>query len=114
MYVHISVTIIDAYALCYGEAAAFFYRITPFFGENGWSLLELSMLVLYCTSLKELNRKDEYVRVLLKLLTKASAAQLDKTRRQTSSRLSGTGGGHIGGSDEEKLPEDSAVSGYLP
>ena len=83
----------------YGAAASYFYRITPFFGENGWSLLELSMLVMYAKCLKELKRKDEYVRVLLKLLTKASIAEREKTLQATPF--------------SPASHEPSAVSGYF-
>ncbi|KAI1173651.1 cis-golgi transport protein particle complex subunit [Nemania sp. FL0916] len=67
----------------YVSAASYFWRTTPFFGESGWSLLELSMLMMYSKCLKQLQRKDEYVKVLLKLLSKAAAAE--KERQQARS-----------------------------
>ncbi|RBQ97871.1 hypothetical protein VDGD_02946 [Verticillium dahliae] len=72
-------------------AASYFYRVTPFYGETGWSVLELSMLVMYAHCLHELQRKDEYVRVVLKLLTKAAAAEKDRLARRKGFRL---GAGH--------------------
>ncbi|KAH8900936.1 hypothetical protein GQ53DRAFT_133334 [Thozetella sp. PMI_491] len=98
----------------YGAAASYFYRITPFFGENGWSLLELAMLIMYCKSLKELKRKDEYVGRLLKLLSKAASAQHDRIQQQISSRSGrALGAGEPDTSEKKVFPEESAVAGYL-
>ncbi|KAI3333088.1 trafficking protein particle complex subunit 10 [Ustulina deusta] len=69
----------------YASAASYFWRTTPFFGESGWSLLELSMLIMYSKCLKQLQRKEEYVKVLLKLLSKAATAEKD--RRQADPYL---------------------------
>ncbi|KAG7109394.1 hypothetical protein HYQ44_011930 [Verticillium longisporum] len=71
----------------YSAAASYFYRVTPFYGETGWSVLELSMLIMYAHCLHELQRKDEYVRVVLKLLTKAAAAEKDRLARRKGFRL---------------------------
>ncbi|KAI1496823.1 trafficking protein particle complex subunit 10 [Biscogniauxia marginata] len=73
----------------YGSAAYYFWRTTPFFGDSGWSLLELSMLVMYSRCLKKLERKDEYVKVLLKLLSKAAAAERDRQQALSSFRIGG-------------------------
>lgn len=89
----------------YGPAASFFYMTTPFFGENSWSLLELSMLVMYSHCLRELQRKDEFVRVGLKLLTKAAAAENERLLQKKS--LS------VGPSAEVTYPDKSAISGFL-
>ncbi|KAL0938287.1 tmem1 family protein [Colletotrichum truncatum] len=89
----------------YGPAASFFYMTTPFFGENNWSLLELSMLVMYSHCLRELQRKDEFVRVGLKLLTKAAAAENERLIRKTSLA--------VGPHQEVAYPEKSAISGFL-
>ncbi|KAM0566948.1 hypothetical protein ACHAP9_006845 [Verticillium nonalfalfae] len=70
----------------YSAAASYFYRVTPFYGETGWSVLELSMLIMYAHCLHELQRKDEYVRVVLKLLTKAAAAEKDRLARRKGFR----------------------------
>lgn len=67
----------------YGAAASYFYRATPFFGESGWSSLELSMLVMYLQCLGELNSQDDYVRVALKLLTKSCAAEQERLQRKS-------------------------------
>lgn len=68
----------------YGTAASLFYRATPFFGEHSWSLLELSMLCMYGKCLKELNRKEDYVRVVLKLLSKAAKAERQRLEEHSS------------------------------
>ncbi|KAK4241205.1 trafficking protein particle complex subunit 10 [Achaetomium macrosporum] len=90
----------------YSEAAFYFYRVIPFFGESGWSLLELSMLVMYARCLKELKRFDDYVnKALRQLLCKAAAAERD--RRQQKSRF------RLGLTSSTQYPEASAISGYL-
>ncbi|KAI0430053.1 trafficking protein particle complex subunit 10 [Xylaria sp. FL1042] len=68
----------------YASAATYFWRTTPFFGESGWSLLELSMLIMYSKCLKQLQRKEEYVKVLLKLLSKAATAEKDRRQAKPS------------------------------
>ena len=90
----------------YGEAASYFYRVIPFFGETGWSLLELSMLVMYARCLKQLGRLDDYVnRALRQLLCKAAAAERDRLQQKPRFR---TGLGPT-----TQYPEPSAVSGFL-
>ncbi|KAI0466950.1 trafficking protein particle complex subunit 10 [Xylaria cf. heliscus] len=86
----------------YPSAASYFWRTTPFFGESGWSLLELSMLIMYSRCLKSLQRKDEYVKVLLKLLSKAAVAEKD--RRQAKSSFS---------AEAEEYPETEEIQGLL-
>ncbi|KAI6777877.1 Trafficking protein particle complex subunit-like protein [Emericellopsis cladophorae] len=66
----------------YRAATSFFCLTTPFFGESGWTWLELSMLVMYTKCLKHLKSK-EFVRVALKLLTKACATQKDHQKPGT-------------------------------
>ena len=58
----------------YRAATSYFCLTTPFFGESGWSWLELAMLIMYSHCLKEM-QSQEYVRVSLKLLIKACAAE---------------------------------------
>jgi hypothetical protein len=89
----------------YGTSSSYFWRSTPFFGESGWSLLELSMLVMYSRCLKQLQRKDEYVKVVLKLLSKASAAERDRQAQRTSFR--------IGGRRDVDYPGYDAIKGVL-
>ncbi|KAH7312636.1 trafficking protein particle complex subunit 10 [Stachybotrys elegans] len=73
----------------YKKAADYFNCTTPFYGDSGWSMLELSMLIMYSKCLKELQSKDGYVRVALKLLTKACAAEDEQLRQRSAMRLKG-------------------------
>lgn len=86
----------------YASAASYFWRTTPFFGESGWSLLESSMLIMYSICLKELQRRDEYVKVLLKLLSKAAAAERDRRRATPSLKT-----------EAEDFPECQDIKGLL-
>ncbi|KAH6608523.1 cis-golgi transport particle complex subunit [Trichoderma cornu-damae] len=67
----------------YKAASSYFSLTTPFFGESGWSLLELSMLIMYCQCLDEMNPKGEHVGVALKLLTKYCAAEKERLRKRS-------------------------------
>lgn len=86
-------------------AASYLHRATPFFGELGWSLLELSMLIVYIKCLKELKRKDQYVAAIRKLLSQAAAAVKDKIAAKSSVRL--------GGKKNSTYLDTSVLSGYL-
>lgn len=57
----------------YESAASYFHRIAPFYGGGHWSLLEGTMLELYAHCLRQLGRKEDYVKILLKLLAKVGA-----------------------------------------
>ena len=79
----------------YAEAASYFYQSIPFYGEGGWNLLELSMLVVYAKCLKQLKRVDEYVnKALRQLLCKAAAKERERVARksQMSKRRSAESG----------------------
>lgn len=67
----------------YKEAAAAFGQTTPHFGHSGWSLLELSMLIMYAHCVKESQSQDNYVIVAIKLLVMACAAN----KAQTTTRI---------------------------
>ncbi|KAF9765334.1 hypothetical protein IL306_002421 [Fusarium sp. DS 682] len=82
--------VLNFYLEQYSAAATYFYRATPFFGESGWTSLELSMLVMYLHCLREMKSKDDYVRVALKLLTKSCAAEKERLE-QRSKRVSRVG-----------------------
>ena len=90
----------------FAAAASYFYRMTPFYGEGGWAQVELSMLIMYAKCLKELQRKEEYVRVVLKLLSRA--AKLEKERLQRKSAFQVLGRKHS--FDEEVV----STCSYLP
>lgn len=87
----------------YRAATSFFCQTTPFFGDSGWSWLELSMLVMYAHCLKEIKSK-EYVRVALKLLTKACGSEEEWWRRMSSNKAKAR---RI---KEEDLPDMTAIS----
>lgn len=52
----------------YSFAASYFHQLIPFYANTHWDILEGAMLELYGRCLKNLGRKDEYVRVTLRLL----------------------------------------------
>ncbi|KAJ5301668.1 hypothetical protein N7508_006531 [Penicillium antarcticum] len=67
----------------YEAAASYFHRMAPFYGTKFWVILEGSMLELHARCLKELKQNEEYVRMLLRLLSKfASYAQAQLSVRQ--------------------------------
>lgn len=90
----------------YKEAEYYFYHTIPFFGGCSWSLLELSMLVMYAKCLKELSRQEDYVtKALRQLLTKAAAAERDRLQQKSMIRM--------GNGSAKQYPESSAISGFL-
>ena len=54
----------------YSSAASYFHQMAPFYGNGNWDTLEGSILELYARSLKKLEKNDDYIRILLKLLSK--------------------------------------------
>ncbi|KAL1895935.1 hypothetical protein Sste5346_005034 [Sporothrix stenoceras] len=90
----------------YLTAAEHFYETTPFFGENSWGLLELSMLLMYARCLKEMGRNDEYAWRLLKFLTKAADAERQRLEERASFMRRAE-------KAEKKHPPPSAVQGCL-
>lgn len=90
----------------YAAAASYFLRTTPFYGESGWSLLELSMLVMYSKCLRELRKNDDYVRVVLKLLSKAANSEKEKLQEKSHVKL--------GPKEDTEYAESEAFKGFLP
>lgn len=76
----------------YRAASSFFCLTAPHFGKDGWSWLELSMLVMYSHCLRELQSTQEYINVALTLLTKASAVEREWQQQRSKSRVKGAGG----------------------
>jgi hypothetical protein len=75
------------------SAASYFHQVAPFYGGSHWTLLEGIMLELYARCLKQLDRKEDYVQVLLKLLPK----YVTEVQRAFSSQgRTGSIGGHTG------------------
>jgi hypothetical protein len=54
----------------YESAASYFHQMAPFYGSKVWGVLEGTMLELYSRCLKKLERHEDYVRMMLKLLSK--------------------------------------------
>jgi hypothetical protein len=67
----------------YESAASYFHRMAPFYGTKNWVVLEGSMLELHARCLKELRRSEDYVRMMIRLLSKfATYAQAQLSIRQ--------------------------------
>lgn len=67
----------------YEAAAAYFNQLAPFYGNKRWIVLEGVMLEMHARCLKELNRNEEYVRIMLRLLSKfATYKQSNMSIRQ--------------------------------
>ncbi|PGH04895.1 hypothetical protein AJ80_08444 [Polytolypa hystricis UAMH7299] len=64
----------------YAFAAPYFHHLVSFYGSTRWNTLEGAMLELYGRCLKHLDRKDEYVRVLLRLLGNCASASWSGVR----------------------------------
>lgn len=90
----------------YAAAASYFLKTTPFYGESGWSLLELSMLVMYSKCLRQLKRNDDYVRVVLKLLSKAANAEKDRIQSKSTIKF--------GDQETKKYANSEIFNGFLP
>ncbi|KAK2612652.1 hypothetical protein QQS21_001268 [Conoideocrella luteorostrata] len=72
----------------YAVAAEMFDPATPFFGLNGWSLVEMSMLVMYCRCLAELKLSGTYVDAALTLLVKSCANERERRLQKTALAIS--------------------------
>lgn len=98
--------VVKYYLEDYSAAASYFLRTTPFYGESGWSLLELSMLVMYSKCLRELKRNDVYVKVMLKLLSKAANSEKDRIEERGSIKVSQK--------QAKEYAENELFKGFLP
>ncbi|KAI5782945.1 hypothetical protein FPQ18DRAFT_359351 [Pyronema domesticum] len=65
----------------YETAAMHLQRMTIFYEQQGWGLIETTLLGMYAKCLKETQKSEEYVNVLLKLLTKSAALESGRIRR---------------------------------
>src|SRR4051794_16410059 len=83
--------------------------MTSFFAETGWHSIESSVLAIYAKCLKHLNRKEEYVRTLLRLLSKAAGV---KKRCAAWTKAPGLSDGNSYMADEE-VNTDGYVSDLL-
>ncbi|KAF8445104.1 hypothetical protein BGX38DRAFT_1331173 [Terfezia claveryi] len=60
----------------YHMAAHYLEKLTTFYEGDGWSLIETNLLSMYAKCLKMLHRREDYVRVLLKLLAKSASTKI--------------------------------------
>lgn len=88
----------------YPRAAAHLQRITNFYADQGWGLIETTLLKMYATCLKEMERPQEYISVLLKLLFKSAAAERDRIRRRAGHAVPETNYGEL---------SSTSVHGYV-
>lgn len=80
--------VLKAHLKEYREAVGYFAQTRPFFGQEGWTVVELSILVMYARCLERMESTEEYVSVALTLLIKACAAERDRLRNKPKSFLS--------------------------
>ncbi|KAG6988538.1 hypothetical protein G7Y79_00071g097090 [Physcia stellaris] len=59
----------------YSAAASYFRQLAPFYAHGHWNELELVMLDLYAQCLEQLDRKEEYVSIALKIIAKQVEAK---------------------------------------
>ena len=83
----------------YAAAASYFRQLAPFYAQGQWSEVELVMLDLYARCLDKLNRDEEYVNILLKMLAK----QVEAARRSYDSVRVPLGKSSAGGSQDLSL-----------
>ncbi|KAK5015312.1 hypothetical protein LTR60_002935, partial [Cryomyces antarcticus] len=61
----------------YAAAASYFNRVLPSYAGDRWNLIEVEMLKMHAQCLRRLQLKEDYVRVVLKLLAKFAAREMD-------------------------------------
>ncbi|KAF2478765.1 trafficking protein particle complex subunit 10 [Neohortaea acidophila] len=67
----------------YEAAVSYFQHVLPLYTDGGWNLMEIEALSIYATCLKELGKREEYVRTSLLLLGKVCAKNRTKATRWT-------------------------------
>ncbi|KAI5841240.1 trafficking protein particle complex subunit 10 [Tricharina praecox] len=80
----------------YETAAVHLKRMTDFYEEQGWGLIETTLLGMYAKCLKEMQKPEEHTNVLLKLLKKSAAAERARV-------------GRLAGKDVETPPTQSPL-----
>ncbi|KAG0636053.1 trafficking protein particle complex subunit 10 [Tuber brumale] len=73
----------------YASSVKHLEKMTKFYADQGWGLIETTLLGMYAKCLKEMSRSEDYIRVLLKLLAKSSAAERARLRRRGVAVLDG-------------------------
>lgn len=79
-------------------------NLTKFYASEHWGSLETSLLIIQAKCLKQLERKQDYLKVLLKLLSKSAGQEREKFETRP-----GTAGPRIRNDEDEFLP----VEGYV-
>ena len=64
----------------YAAAASYFQQLAPFYANDDWANLELSILDMYARCLKKLERWDDLVKIGLKVLAKTVRLQHQSLR----------------------------------
>ena len=76
----------------FAAAAGYFHHLAPFYAQDDWSELEISVLDMYAQCLQKLGRKSDYVRIALKIVAKEAQRQRRRTGlRSTRSSMPITG-----------------------
>ncbi|KHJ32797.1 putative tmem1 family protein [Erysiphe necator] len=68
----------------YTASASYLKRMTVFYDETGWKNVELSMLIIYAKCLQHLERREEYVQIIIRLLSKTAIAEIERLKRKSS------------------------------
>jgi len=84
----------------FSAAASYFSRMAPLYAQNRWNLVEITMLKMYAQCLQKLNRKDEYVRVILDLLAKSASHQMSSRSLKIRTPGAKSGGAWL---DDDRL-----------
>lgn len=97
----------------YARAASHLEKMTKFYADQGWGLIETTLLGMYAKCLKEMDRKEEYIMVLMKLLVKSSAAERVRLRRRGIESVYNEPAEKQDSLDDYILEEEAAVTGYV-
>lgn len=95
------------------RAATHLEKMTKFYADQGWGLIETTLLGMYAKCLKEMDRREEYIKVLLKLLAKSSTAERERLRRRGIGAPSYGPIEKQGLANDYTLEEEAAVTGYV-
>lgn len=87
--------------------------MTKFYADQGWGLIETTLLGMYAKCLKEMDRKEEYVKVLMKLLANSSSAERARLHRRGIGALDDDPVEKQDTLDNFILEEEAAVTGYV-
>lgn len=83
--------ILKYYMKDFTASASYLKRMIIFYDEAGWKNIELSMLIIYAKCLQHLERKEEYVQIIIKLLSKTAFAENERLKRKSLMYLKNRG-----------------------